>query len=37
LLDLQKQTLSFTVVKFVAVFEEILSRFEDPQYFDMGY
>ena len=32
LLDLEKQTLSFSMEKFVAEFEETLARLEEPRY-----
>jgi hypothetical protein len=37
LLDLEKQTLSFSMEKFVAEFEETLARFDDPRYFDISH
>ncbi len=37
LLDLEKQTLSFSMEKFVAEIEETLARFDDPRYFDISH
>jgi hypothetical protein len=37
LLDLEKQTLSFSMEKFVAEVEETLAHFEDPRYFDISH
>jgi hypothetical protein len=36
LLDLEKQTLSFSMDKFVAELEETLSQLENPEYFDIS-
>ncbi|SHO50432.1 uroporphyrinogen decarboxylase/cobalamine-independent methonine synthase family protein [Desulfopila aestuarii] len=36
LLDLDKRTLRFSMEKFIVEFEETLSRFEDPAYFDIS-
>ncbi|MBU1194106.1 MAG: hypothetical protein KKE62_07295 [Proteobacteria bacterium] len=35
-LDMDKKTLRFSMDKFIAEFEETLSRFDDPQYFDVS-
>jgi hypothetical protein len=37
LLDLENQTLSFSMEKFVAEIEETLARFDDPRYFDISH
>lgn len=36
LLDMEKRTLRFSMDKFIAEFEETMSRFEDPAYFDIS-
>jgi len=36
LLDMEKRTLSFSMEKFVLEYEEALSHFEDPGYFDIS-
>lgn len=36
LLDMEKRTLRFSHEKFVAEFEETMSRFQDPDYFDIS-
>jgi hypothetical protein len=36
LLDLEKKTLRFSMDKFIEEFEEAMSRFEDPSYFDVS-
>ncbi len=36
LLDLEKKTLRFSMDKFIAEFEETMSHFEDPEYFDIS-
>ena len=36
LLDMEKQTLRFSIDKFMEELETVLSRFEDPAYFDIG-
>ena len=36
LLDLENRTLRFSMDKFVAEFEDTLSHFEDPEYFDIS-
>ena len=36
LLDLDKRTLRFSMEKFIVEFEETMSRFEDPAYFDIS-
>ena len=35
-LDIEKKTLRFSLDKFVAEFEETMSRFDDPDYFDIS-
>jgi hypothetical protein len=35
-LDLEKRTLRFSMPKFIDEFEETMSRFEDPSYFDVS-
>jgi hypothetical protein len=37
LLDLEKQTLSFSMEKFVTELEETLVHFDDPRYFDISH
>jgi hypothetical protein len=36
LLDLQKRTLRFSMEKFVGEFEQTMSHFDDPEYFDIS-
>jgi hypothetical protein len=36
LLDIEKQTLRFSMEKFIAEFEETLAHFDDPAYFDIS-
>jgi len=36
ILDMEKQTLRFSMDKFIAEFEETMSHFEDPDYFDIS-
>lgn len=36
LLDMKKRTLRFSMDKFITEFEETMSRFEDPAYFDIS-
>jgi hypothetical protein len=36
LLDLEKRTLKFSIDKFIAEFEEVMARFDDPAYFDIS-
>ncbi len=36
LLDVEKKTLCFSMAKFIDEFEETMSRFEDPAYFDIS-
>jgi hypothetical protein len=36
LLDIEKRTLRFSMAKFIDEFEETMSRFDDPTYFDIS-
>ncbi len=36
ILDMEKRTLRFSIDKFIEEFEETMSHFEDPQYFDVS-
>lgn len=36
LLDVEKRTLGFSMEKFIGEFEEVMSHFEEPEYFDIS-